>query len=191
MNALKAIKWNSIVNTLIFFALGLLLLIFPIESLSIGGYLIASIFMLVGLGSFIRIIQNKGIETSADIFYILFGIALIAASIYIFIDPTLIIRLINVFVGIILILYSIMNFMNLLKYRKNKTTSWWIYFSFVIIIFILGVFVIINPLFLAKIMTRLEGATLCINSIITLILARKINKYLTENTTIVTDIVKE
>jgi hypothetical protein len=79
MNALKAIKWNSIVNTLIFFALGLLLLIFPIESLSIGGYLIASIFMLVGLGSFIRIIQNKGIETSADIFYILFGIALIAA----------------------------------------------------------------------------------------------------------------
>ncbi len=191
MNALKAIKWNSIVNTLIFFALGLLLLIFPIESLSIGGYLIASIFMLVGLGSFIRIIQNKGIETSADIFYILFGIALIAASIYIFIDPTLIIRLINVFVGIILILYSIMNFMNLLKYRKNKTTSWWIYFSFVIIIFILGIFVIINPLFLAKIMTRLEGATLCINSIITLILARKINKYLTENTTIVTDIVKE
>ena len=84
-----------------------------------------------------------------------------------------------------------MNFMNLLKYRKNKTTSWWIYFSFVIIIFILGIFVIINPLFLAKIMTRLEGATLCINSIITLILARKINKYLTENTTIVTDIVKE
>ncbi len=191
MNALKAIKWNSIVNTLIFFALGLLLLIFPIESLSIGGYLIASIFMLVGLGSFIRIIQNKGIETSADIFYILFGIALIAASIYIFIDPTLIIRLINVFVGIILILYSIMNFMNLLKYRKNKTTSWWIYFSFIIIIFILGILVIINPLFLAKIMTRLEGATLCINSIITLILARRINKYLTETTTIVTDIVKE
>ena len=96
MNALKSIKWNSLLNALIFFALGLLLLIFPIESLSIGGYLLASIFMLVGIGSFIRIIQNKGIETSADIFYIIFGIALIAVSISIFIDPTWIIRLINV-----------------------------------------------------------------------------------------------
>ena len=191
MNALKSIKWNSLLNTLIFFILGLLLLIFPIESLSIGGYLLASIFMLVGIGSFIRIIQNKGIETTADIFYIIFGIALIAVSISIFVDPTWIIRLINVFVGIILLLYSIMNFMNLLKYRKNRNTFWWIYLSLVIIIFILGILVILNPLFLAEIMTRLEGATLCVNSIITIILARKINKYLLDNNTTVTDIVKE
>ncbi len=191
MNALKSIKWNSLLNALIFFALGLLLLIFPIESLSIGGYLLASIFMLVGIGSFIRIIQNKGIETSADIFYIIFGIALIAVSISIFIDPTWIIRLINVFVGIILLLYSIMNFMNLMKYRKNRTTSWWIYLSFVLIIFTLGILVVVNPLFLAKIMTRLEGATLCVNSIITIILSRKINKYLENNKTTITDIVAE
>ena len=178
MKGFKTIKWNSLVNIIIFFILGLLLIIFPIESLSIGGYLIASIFMLAGLGNIIKIIQNKGIETNGDIFYIVFGVALIAASIYMFIDPTWLIRLINIFIGIIILLSSIMNFINLLKFKKNKTRSWWIYLSLIILLFILGVLVIIKPLFLAEIITRLEGATLCINSILTILLARRTNKYL-------------
>ena len=178
MNNFKMVKWNSFVNLFIFFCLGLLLLIFPIESLSIGGYLIASIFMIVGLGNLIRVIQKKGIETNGDIFYVLFGIALIACSIYMFINPTLLIKLINVFIGIIILLSSIMNFMGLLKYKKNRTKTWWIYLSLVIIIFILGILVILKPLFLAEIITRLEGATLCINSLVSILLARKIKKYL-------------
>ncbi len=177
MSGFKTVKWNSLINLIIFFALGLLLLIFPIESLSIGGYLIASIFMLAGAGNLIRVFKNKGIETNGDIFYVVFGIALIACSIYMFIDPTWLIKLINVVIGIIIVLASIMNFMNLIQYRKNRTTSWWIYLSLVILILILGVVVILKPLFLAEIITRLEGATLCVNSIVTVLLKRKIDKY--------------
>ena len=172
----KTIKWNSTVNAIIFLIFGLLLLIYPIESLNIGGYLVASILMLAGLNYLIRIIQNKGIETNGDIVYLVISIASIALSITIFIDPTWIIRMINILVGIILIVNSIMNFLNLMKFKKDRTTSWWIYFAFVVIIFILGIVVVLNPLFLAKVITRLEGATLIINTIITFFLTRKVNK---------------
>ena len=178
MNNFKTIKWNSTVNAVIFLLLGLLLLIYPIESLNIGGYLIASILMLGGLGYLIRIIQNKGIETNGDVIYLLISIASIGLSIFIFINPTWIIRMINILVGIILIISSSMNFLNLLKYTKNRTTSWWIYFSVVSLVFILGILIFINPLFLAKIITRLEGAFLIIDTIITLLLTKKVNKYL-------------
>lgn len=178
MNKFRTIKWNSTVNAIIFLLLGLLLLIYPIESLNIGGYLIASILMLGGLGYLIRIIQNKGIETNGDVIYLIISIASIGLSIFIFINPTWIIRMINILVGIILIISSSMNILNLLKYTKNRTTSWWIYLSFVILIFILGILVFVNPMFLAKIMTRLEGAFLIIDTIITLLLTRKVNKYL-------------
>ena len=54
---------------------------------------------------------------------------------------------------------------------KNKSTSWWIYFSLLVLIFISGILIIIDPLFLAKILTRIEGASLVINSLITITIA--------------------
>ena len=172
MEKFKAVKWNSTVNSIIFLLLGLLLLLFPIESLNIGGYLIASILLLLGGGYLIRIIQNKGIETNGDIIYIVISIAFIVLSITIFLDPTWVIRMINIIVGIFLIISSLMNLLSLLKYR---TRSWWVFLSLVILIILLGIVVIVDPLFLANILIRLEGATLIINSIITILLTRKVN----------------
>ena len=178
MNNYKLMKWNSGVNVFIFLLLGLLLLIFPIESLSIGSYLIASILMLGGIGHLIRIYKNKGIETNQDIMYLLFSIVSIGVSISIFIDPTWIIRAINIVVGIILIVSAFMNLSGLLNYTKNRTTSWWLFFSLLIIVFILGILIIVNPLWLASIITRLEGATLVINALITIVLTKKTEKLL-------------
>ena len=180
MSKYALLRWNSGVNALIFLLLGVLLLIFPIESLSIGGYLIASILMLGGIGYLIKIIQNKGIETNGDIIYLIISVAAIALSIFIFINPTWIIRIINVFVGIILIVSSLMNLRDILKFKQSRTVSWWIYLSFIILVFIAGCFIIYDPLFLAKIITRIEGASLIVNTAITLLLSRKVNKLLLE-----------
>ena len=48
----------------------------------------------------------------------------------------------------------------------------------VMLVFILGIVVIINPLFLAKIITRLEGAFLIVNTLITILLARRVKTYM-------------
>ena len=68
-----------------------------------------------------------------------------------------------------------MNFLNMIKF-KDKSTSWWIYTSLIILVFIIGILIIVNPLFLTKIIVRLAGAFLVINTIITMILTRKLSK---------------
>ena len=178
MKEYKLLKWNSSINSFIFLSLGLLLLFFPVESLSIAGYLIASILMLSSIAYFIKIYKNKGIQTNGDIIYLIISIAFVALSISIFIDPTWIIRVINILVGLILIISSITNIIQLLKYKKDRTATWWIYLSLSILILSLGIIVIVNPIILAKFLTRLEGISLIIDTIITLLLTRRINKLL-------------
>ena len=178
MNSFKLIKWNSNINSICFLLLGILLLFFPEESLSIGGYLIASILLLAGLSIVARTIKNKGIETNGDGINLMLSIAAIVLSITIFTDATWIIRMINIFVGIIILMTSIMNLLDLLKFTKNRTTSWWIYFILVMLIIVIGIIVIINPIFLANIITRTVGCALIINTVITLFLNRKVKNYL-------------
>ena len=153
------LKWNSFVNILIFFILGLLLLIFPEESLNIGGYLIGSTLLLSALGNIIRIIRKKGVDTNADILYILLSVAFIGLA-------------------IVLIVTSIMNMIGLLKLKKNRNKLYWVYFSFIIFVFIVGIITIINPVFMAKVIVQIEGATMIINAIITFLVARRITKAL-------------
>ncbi len=174
----KMIKWNSGVNAVIFFALGLLLLIFPIESISIAGYLIASILTLLGVSYIIKIYKYRNQFTNEDIIYIIISIASIVLGISIFLDPTWIIRVLNILVGVILILSALINLNNILKFKKERTTSWWIYLSLIILVLLLGVLVIVNPLWLAKVITRLAGASLIISTLITVLLTKKVSKLL-------------
>ncbi len=185
MLGFKQIKWNSMINLIVLLIIGILLLLFPIKSLEIASYLIASLLMLSGFAYIIRVIKNKGIETNGDLISIVLSIAAIAISITIFIDPTWIIRAINVVIGLVVIINSIMNIVNLLKFRKDKTTSWWVFLSFTITIILLGIFTIINPEFLAKIIVQLEGATLVVDTILTMILSYKVNKLLKEKNVVV------
>lgn len=176
MTSFKLVKWNSAINAVVFLILGLLLLIYPTESLNIGGYLIASILMLAGLSFIIRIIKAKGIETNGDGINLMLSIGSIVLSITIFTDPTWIIRMINIFAGIILIMSSTMNLIELLQYKQDRNRSWWIYLTIVLIILIVGIIVIVNPLFLAKIIIRIEGAALIINTLTTMFLTKHVKK---------------
>ncbi len=174
----KQIKWNSTVNLIVLFIIGLLLLIFPIESLNIACYLIASMLMLAGAAYIYRVVKKRALETNEDLISIVISIAAIAISITIFVDPTWVIRAINSIIGLFLIINSSLNIVSLLKFRKDRTTSWWIFLVLTSIVLILGIFIIINPEFLAKIVVRLEGATLVIDTLLTMILSYKVNKLL-------------
>jgi uncharacterized membrane protein HdeD (DUF308 family) len=178
MIGFKETKWNNKVNLIVLLIIGLLLLIFPKESLNIACYLIASILMLGGFTYIIRIIKKKSIETNGDLISVVASIAAIAISVTIFIDPTWIIRVINVIIGLLLIINSILNIINLLKFSKDRTSIWWIFLSFTILIMIVGVLIIINPEFLMKVVVRLEGASLVIDTILTMILSHKLKKLL-------------
>ena len=68
-----------------------------------------------------------------------------------------------------------MNLINLLKFTKDRTRSWYAYLILIILVLLLGLTIILDPLFLARVITRLEGLTLIVNTLITLLLAKKGN----------------
>ena len=75
-----------------------------------------------------------------------------------------------------------MNIISMFKLKKNRTKSFWVYFGLIVIIFIFGIVVIVDPLFLSKIIVRIEGATMIINSIVTFLVSRKVNKIIEKQT---------
>ena len=81
MSRFKMVRWNSTVNAVVCLILGVCLLLFPIESLKIGGYLIASFLMISGGAYIVKVIDNKGIETNGDIIYLILSIAFIISSV--------------------------------------------------------------------------------------------------------------
>ncbi len=180
----KMLNWNSNVNAFIFLLFGILLLVFPIESISIAGYLIASILMLIGINNIIKIYNNRNDLKNVDIIYLIISIAAVTVSISIFIDPTWIIRMINVLVGIILLISSFMNLNNLLKFKDSKTKSWWVYVSISGLIILVGILILIDPDWLTKIIIRFAGAALILDTLITMMLTKKIKKIETKDTKI-------
>ena len=178
MTGFKQIKWNSTVNLISLLIIGLLLLIFPIESLNIACYLIASMLMLAGIAYIVKIVKKKVFETNEDLITIVFSILAIILSITIFVDPTWIIRVINYIIGLFIIINSVINLISLLKFKKDRTTSWWVYLSLIILVLLFGIVILIDPEFLAKIIIRFEGAILIVNVILTMIITHKVKKLL-------------
>ena len=136
MKGFKQIKWNSMVNLISLLVIGLLLLIFPVESLNIACYLLASMLMLAGAAYIIKIIKKKSFETNEDLITVVLSVISIVISITIFVDPTWIIRVINDIVGLFIIISSVLNIINILKFKKDRTTSWWVYLVLIILVLI-------------------------------------------------------
>ena len=178
MSGFKQIKWNSWVNLISLLIIGLLLLIFPIESLNIACYLLASMLMLAGIAYIAKIVKKKTFETNEDLITMIFSIVSIVISITIFVDPTWIIRIINIIIGLFIIINSVLNILSILKFKKNRTKSWYTFLVITILILLLGIVIVVDPEFLAKIIIRFEGATLIVNVLLTMIITHKVKKLL-------------
>ena len=178
MSGFKQIKWNSWVNLISLLIIGLLLLIFPIESLNIACYLLASMLMLAGIAYIAKIVKKKTFETNEDLITMIFSIVAIVISITIFVDPTWIIRIINIIIGLFIIINSVLNILSILKFKKNRTKSWYVFLVITILILLLGIVIVVDPVFLAKIIIRFEGATLIVNVLLTMIITHKVKKLL-------------
>ena len=172
MNFIKKIFKDSIITNIALILFGLVLLIFPLESIAIASQIIAGIFIIAGLSNIIYFFIEKDNKTRMDTIYFLLSLIAIFIGIYTFINPTWLVTLINVLVGIILVISAINNLRYLFKYRI-KNYLWWVFTIISFIILILGVIVIINPIEVASIITRLEGISLIFDAIMSLLIIRQ------------------
>ena len=176
MNLRKILLSNKI-NNIVLLLLGLFLCMFPAESINITGYVIAGVLCVGGLSNFIYFLLNRDERVRMDYLYLILSLIIFIIGIYTFINPTWIVTVINVFIGALIIVYSVINIINLFKF-KVKDIYFWLFLVISVLILVLGIIAIINPLELASLIVRLEGLSLIVDTIITIIIMNRLSKML-------------
>lgn len=172
MDFIKKIFRDKIISNIALLLFGLVLVIFPIESISIATEIIAGILIISGLANIIYFFIDKDIKSRMDTMYFLLSLLAIGIGIYTFIHPTWLVAAINIFVGIILIISAINNLRYLFKY-SIRNYLWWVFTIISFIILVLGVVAIINPVKVASIITRFEGISLIFDAVMSLFIMKK------------------
>ena len=177
MEFFERTKWDRSVLAFVTLIGGIVLLLFPEKSLNIATKIIAFALMVCSIIEIIQFILKKDERFSTDYFYFILSIVAIGISISILANPTWIIAVINIAVGIILVVNGIGNFSSTVKI-KNVDDIWWAFSITPIVTFILGFIIMANPIGVAKIITRLEGISLIADSISTWLIVYRLNRFL-------------
>ena len=117
MDFFEKTKWDRSVLALIYLVLGVVLLLFPEQTLTVVTRLIALAVIVLAAINIIQFIINKDEKFSADYFYLILSIVGIGVAISMIVSPTWIIAVINIAVGVVLIVNGIGD----LDFNKNNS----------------------------------------------------------------------
>lgn len=172
MENLKKFFRDEMVLALLLMIVGIILVFFPIESLSFTSTAIAILVSIGCLGNLIYFFIDKGPKVKMDTIYFILCLVGLSFGIYTFFKPTWLVTVLNVIVGLVLLVCAGNNLRYLFKYT-NKNTLWWVFMGLNILIIILGVISLVNPLQLASTIIRLEGISLILAGIMSLLTTKK------------------
>lgn len=170
-------KWDRSVIAIIYFVLGIVLLLFPTQTLTIATRIIALAIMVLAAIDIVQFILKKDERFSADYFYLILSIVGIGVAISMLINPTWLIAVINIVVGIVLIVNGIGNLSTTIRIRTSDNI-WWAFSIVPIVTFVLGFIIMANPIGMASFMTRIEGISLIADAVSTWLIVYRLNKFL-------------
>ena len=177
MEFFEEAKWDRSVIAIIYFVLGIVLLLFPTQTLTIATRIIALAIMVLAAIDIIQFMMKKDERFSADYFYLILSIVGIGVAISMLINPTWLIAVINIVVGIVLIVNGIGNLSTTIRIRTSDNI-WWAFSIVPIVTFVLGFIIMANPIGMASFMTRIEGISLIADAISTWLIVYRLNKFL-------------
>lgn len=142
---IKKSGWMSILVSTIFAILGIVLIWKPEETIKVISYILGAIFIIIGIARMYTYFTTRG-KNDLYNYDIIFGVLAIILGIVTMIYSNTIGTLLNLIIGIWIIYSSLVRFNIAIKLRKqNEQNRAWIYtLALAIIMFICGLFVILN-----------------------------------------------
>ena len=164
---------NKLVSSIVFFVLGVLLLIAPTDMMKTFSYVIGGVLLV---GAFVRLVAYFVTKKENRVpLSLVLGIAAAAAGLLFVLGANIIPDILAYVFGAILILVSLLDLVIAVRLPASKLVA----VLLALLELAVGVLVIVNPRAFADIMTRLIGGALIYESvvgIVTVILARKTAK---------------
>ena len=161
---------NILFNNIILLLVGLILTIWPDESLNVAVNLVGSVILLFGAITLIINFVNK-----SNTFSLFIGILAVIIGLFVIVRSDTVISIMHILLGIAVLADGLSNLKTLLDF-KSDDKRWKVLFISAIITSLLGVILIFKPIFIAKMVTRLGGIFIMISSIQGLLITYKIKK---------------
>ncbi|MBQ3878928.1 MAG: DUF308 domain-containing protein [Oscillospiraceae bacterium] len=172
MSALKKVFRSYVFDALILIALGVVILVWPDESLRALCICIGVVLGLVGLFKIIAFAADKSSERSPlDVLFGLFQIVLGAAFI---IKSDFFIGAFQIITGVILLYGSILMFIQAIRLRAIRGPMFVLSLIFAVLTLLLAVVILVNPIEFAAFMTQLHGISLIIEGAAMLIVLHRV-----------------
>ncbi len=176
MDFIKKVFGSYIFEGLVLTAIGVVLIIWPNESLNIMCIAIGALLILLGLIKLIMFFSKN--KDNRKIVALLIGIVETALGIVMIVSSRFFIDFFQIVTGVILIYGAVIMFFGALRLRMLPGPLFIISILLAILTFVLAVVMLINPTQFASFMTQLMGVSLAIEGISMIVVMSKIKREL-------------
>lgn len=173
---------NLILSSVILCLTGLVFMIFSGTVVNIIGWVLGSIFCVVGLIYLIGYIRRQMFLSE-----LFFGIISLVAGVLLLIHPGWVMSILSMIVGIYILIEGALKLKVALDVRKQQARGWWVLLVIALISIGLSIILIVNPFGISKIFIFLLGVALLLNGIENIIHAVYTKKILTDMATEIID----
>ena len=170
----------SIVESIFFIAIGVLLFLSPEGFVEIVSYLIGAFALTFGIINILKYVRNK--EMNMAKFFLTLGIILLAIGLFLIINPTFIGAIIPSVIGVCLIINSVEKLMCLKYVQEKNTEGYMISLISGIVVLVVGIYLLFNPLASTLIVTQIIGVIIIVYSVMDLIEKMRFKGFVKETT---------
>lgn len=161
---LAAVSRANAVSALIFLILGLLLIIFPDQSVAVICYLIAAALILDGLRHVICYFRGQLSEALSG-YDLALGGCEILLGLFALIRPATMLSLLPIFLGVALVVSGVIRLQRAFDLKRGGYGAWKTVLILGAVVAFLGLLMLINPFKTAKVLLVFLGISLVINAI--------------------------
>ncbi len=144
MKTLKKIKWNVIISSVIYVALGVILLLWPEEMAKNICYVIGVIAIAVGIVNLIDYIR-KDYSVDAYRYNLVYGLVCILFGVFVFVKVDTVVSIIPFLLGFAVTISGLLKFQNAVDLVRMKYSGWGIVMIVSVLNIAFGIVLIMNP----------------------------------------------
>lgn len=156
MKIIEKVKGFNYFLPIVYFVLGLLMVIFPETINDIINYIIGGLLMLFGIDYIVRYLSNNKVTTYSK-YSLTVGIVPIICGVFLICNPEVLVSIIPFVAGMIILMDAFEKLKHAIDLKKMKCDEWWVDLIVAILFIVFGIIVIMNPFDAAKLLIRILG----------------------------------
>lgn len=164
MEILKKIKMYTLMVSLLYVIMGLIMLLNPQFILDAVNYIVGTFILIFGVIYLVKFISKKDFNSLSK-FNLLAGLLCITFGIYILLNPTLLSSIIPFSCGMLLLVDGLSKLKESFDLKKYQYNRWWISLIIAVLFIGFGVFMIFKAFAVSKVIIQIIGGILIVDAL--------------------------